>query len=261
MRKVWLLACVLGLVAAAAWAQQDDRRPMPPPPPQEQTDDLEEIVWDEILSDGPDDRREPERPGDRRMGPPRGPMQGGRTGPQEGAEWRGRERRQGQPGGQPMREFEERAMNFLREFDIQEYVEFQELRGENPREYMRRLREVAEWMKEVEQIKTEDPEQYDLMRKEGELLGRIYELEKQYDQAHKSTSDAKAPEDVRKEIEEAVGQLFDVKIEMREREVKELRAELNKHETALKEAKDRKPELVQRRVREILGEGEEVFDW
>ena len=256
MRKLWLLACVLGMLATGALAQGE--RPAPPPPTG-QEDELEEMVWDEILTEGPDERREPGRQGEQRMGP----MPGGRTGPQEGADRRGRGRRQGEPGGRQdqMREFEERAMNFLREFDVHEYAEFQELRGENPREYMRRLREVAEWMKEVEQIKREDSGQYELMRKEGELLGRIFELEKEYDQAQKSTSEEKAPQELRQKIEEAVGQLFDVKIEMREREVKELRAELNKHETALKEAEERKQELVQRRVREILGEGGEVFDW
>ena len=258
MRTLWLLACVLGMLATGALAQGE--RPAPAPPAG-QEDELEEMVWDEILTEGPDERREPGRQGERRMGP--GPMPDGRTGgPQEGADRRGRGW-QGQPGGRQgqMREFEERAMNFLREFDVHEYAEFQELRRENPRDYMHRLREVAEWMKEVEQIKCEDPGQYELMRKEGELLGRIFELEKEYDQAQKSTSEEKAPQELRQKIEEAVGQLFDVKIEMREREVKELRAELNKHETALKEAEERKQELVQRRVREILGEGGEVFDW
>ena len=288
MRKTFVLACVLALVATAAWAQQGGRRPAPPPP--EQGGDLEEMVWEEVLAEGdgepwqgerPDDRRGPGGPG-AGMGPDM--MQGGPQGGPPGMYGPGQDR--GGRGGRmqrnpmaQMREFEGKVMEFLREFDMGQYAEMQELRRQNPREYMEHMRDVVMWMREVQEIKQSDPEQYALMKKEGELLGRIFKLERQYrgeavpeppvegktdtEAATEPAAEpvAKSSDEIRKEIAQAVGELFDVKIEMRQREVQELRTELEKHENAIKEAVGRKEELVDRRVREIVGEGEEVFDW
>ena len=139
----------------------------------------------------------------------------------------------------------------------------EQLKRENMREYVRELREALEMMVHVEEIKREDPEQYQLMQLEGNLRGRIMELEREYDRIEAPTTDEleAARKKVRGEMTAAVGDLFDVKVAMRRREVDRLRKELAKHELAIKKAEARKADLVEKRVRDILGEEEEVFDW
>lgn len=160
-------------------------------------------------------------------------------------------------------ELQDKIYGFLKEFAAGRLLELEQLKRENHREFIRGLREAFEFMTEVEEIKREDPEQFKLMRSEGEARRRIIEIEQELDHLEADSTEElqQQRKALRAALEEAVGELFDVKIEMRKREVERLREELARHETAIKTSEGRKDELVKKRVREILGEEEDIFDW
>jgi len=288
MRRILVAACLVAVLAAAAAAQEDwdDQRPA------EQRDPRVER--------GPADSAPRGAPGMDAQQPP--PQQPGRRGWQRGSPPRDRGPGMGGPGMGPggmapggpfdpqrrprdrelidpaIRELLEAVGNrfkgniydlqdeiygFLRDFAGERIEELEHLRRENHREFARGLREAFEFMTEVEEIKREDPEQFKLMRSEGEVRRRIMEIERELDHIEAdSTEELKAQrKELRAEMEEAVGKLFDIKIAMRKREVERLQAELERHEKAIKAQEGRKDELVKKRVREILGEEDDVFDW
>ena len=282
MRRTLVAACLVAVLAAAAAAQEDwdDQRP-----PEQR---------DPRVERGPMDAQQPppQQPG--WGGPQQGPPPSGRRGRGMGMGPGGMGMGPGgmapgglgTPGRDRDREFIDPAIRellqavgnrfkgniyelqdtiygFLRDFAGERIEELEDLRRENHREFARALREAFEFMSEVEEIKREDPEQFELMRSEGELRRRIMEIERELDHIEAdSTEELKTRrKELRADMEEAVGELFDVKIAMRKREVERLRAELEKHEKAIKASEGRKEELVEKRVREILGEEESVFDW
>ena len=160
-------------------------------------------------------------------------------------------------------ELQEKIHDFLREFAPEHLMALEELRQEDRRGYVRSLREAFEFMTEVERIKRENPEQFGLMRSEGEARRRIMQIEQELDHIEADSTDElkERRAKLRVELEKVVGALFDVKIKMRAGEVQRLREELAKQEKAIKAAEGRKEELVKKRVGEILGEEEDIFDW
>jgi len=154
-------------------------------------------------------------------------------------------------------ELEERIFAFLKDFAPDRLEELQGLKRANRPEYARQLGDASRLMRDVEEVKKNDPEQYELMKTEGGLRRQVMDLAR-------DCRNSEAKEDQQKlrgELQDVLGKLFDVKVQMRQREVDRLRRELERHEKAIKDARDRKDELVKERLRDLLGESEQVFDW
>ena len=242
MRKLMLvtvgLTLVLLLLAGPASAQAMDRRPDRPGEPPSGP------------RGGSDDERERYGQGGYVVGP--GGLFGRRVTPA------------------PDRELEERILLFLNEFAPDRLEELAELKEANYMAYVRELHEVERLMREVEEVRRNDPEMFELIREEGKLRRRIMRLAREYRELHDRplAPDREEAQDIagkRKEIREEIGglvsKLFDVKVRMRKREIERLREELARHEEALAKAQDRKDELVGRRIGLLLGEEEDIFDW
>ena len=107
-----------------------------------------------------------------------------------------------------------------------------------------------------ERLRAENPAEF-------ERLQRIRKMEEEPQMLAEKIRRAGPPEEKDKltaRLREMLGELFDQREAGREREVVEIEKRLNELRRVLKERRDRKDEIVKRRMGQMLGR-EEVLEW
>ncbi len=182
-------------------------------------------------------------------GAPRGPFQ-------PGAERRHRfgMGEEGRPA--PFNPDEARA--WLREAEPETYRHVARLEEEGRRpEAMEILREADRRRLEMDELRQRDPRGFErvmeVRRMEGESIAMAERLR------GLAPGDASREEGVRK-LTDLLNRLFDLREEMRGRELAELRRRMEELERTLAGRKAKKDRIVEKRLRELLGEGVDE-DW
>jgi len=219
------------LMLVAMLAQQD---PPPSPPRPDNPPPIRPDRRDPF--DGPQQPREP-----RPVPPPPPPGAPGREG----------ERRPPQP---PIDV--DAVRNWLRDNEPNTFRMVSEMQASNRREEMMHvLAEAAPRMREMESLKQRDPKGYEKML-EMRRLDR--ESQTQAEAARRA-----APEErdaASKKLKETLEKLFDLREELRVRELAELKRRVEALEKAVADRKATKDRIVEKRRRELLGEKSED-DW
>lgn len=213
------------LMAMAVLAAQQD----PPPPPRPDPPPLRQDRRDPF--DGP------QRPGQ----PPNPPLPPMREG----------DRRPAQPAIDP-----EAVKAWLQQNEPNTYKAYADAQAANRQpEATRILIEAAPRMREMESMKQRDPKGY-------EKAVEMHRLERE----SQGLADAarRAPPEEReahsKKLKETLDKLFDLREEMRARELAELKRRVEALEKAVADRKASKDRIVEKRRRELLGEKSED-DW
>jgi hypothetical protein len=102
-------------------------------------------------------------------------------------------------------------------------------------------------------LEKNDPEMYKLLQQEFELERRTQELAMQFRRAPQTQREA-----VKKEIEKAVNDLFEVRQQRRQLEIKRLDEELQRLRDEIERRRKAREKLVEKRVQELLGQQEDV---
>lgn len=105
----------------------------------------------------------------------------------------------------------------------------------------------------LERLRQTDPEEFRFVQTDQMLEKETHALAEQF-----RRSEGETREKLRKQIAEAVGKHFTWRQERREREVKRIEEQLERLRQAVKARAEKREELIQRRVAELLGEREEV---
>lgn len=97
-----------------------------------------------------------------------------------------------------------------------------------------------------------DPEMERLANKEMRLESETMALVRKYRQA------SQKDDDLKKEIETAIGEQFEVRQQLRKLELKRVEAELQRLRDAIERRNKARKQIVERRVAELLGQEEDV---
>ncbi|MBI2901544.1 MAG: tetratricopeptide repeat protein [Planctomycetes bacterium] len=144
--------------------------------------------------------------------------------------------------------------DYLKENDPETLRRLEGLRAERRmEEFFNELREVVRRKQEMDELKQRDPEQYAKFLKMRELERRCGELAEKIRRGDKS-------EDLRKELATALGQLFDLREEMRAKDLAELKRRVEELEKTLQKRRENKQAIIEKKLREMTGE-KAVDDW
>jgi len=102
-------------------------------------------------------------------------------------------------------------------------------------------------------LERNDPEMFRIMKEEGELDRRTRELGMQYRGAPEPQR-----EEIKKELTKMVNRHFEVRQQRRELELKRLDKEIQRLREAIERRMKARDELVNKRVRDLLGEQEDA---
>lgn len=147
-------------------------------------------------------------------------------------------------------EVEREVMDFLQMIAPYRVEDLKALKSANPGEYHRRIVEILGVKRDLDLAKQQDPARYDLKLNEVKMEQKSHYLSEQYRRA-------KADEEkngIRKELRTLLDQLFDVKEQNREAEVKRLEQELARLKSTMIERKRNKDQIVSIRLEELTGE-------
>ncbi len=160
--------------------------------------------------------------------------------PQKGNEIEGR-----------LREF----LKFLQKENLQEFQNLMQLRDKDFDLFREHLKELFKNFREKRQPKHQDPETQ-------KVLDEVKKLEKQAEEESKKLQGLSVEEKEKKiqEIKTLLGQIFDAKNSIREKELFQMQKEWEKHKEQLEKRRKNKDLIIERRLKEILGE-EGEWDW
>ena len=125
-----------------------------------------------------------------------------------------------------------------------------------PEAYKNALSRAFREMRFMEELKERNPERYARVSEEKLLESQSRELAQKYRQ---SDDDAEK-EQLRKEMEDLLYKLFDYRQANRQDEIDRLEKRLAELKEATQERLENKTEIVERRLRELLGE-QKGFEW
>jgi tyrosyl-tRNA synthetase len=132
----------------------------------------------------------------------------------------------------------------------------EELRQRNPEEFQRRRQRLAEEVRHLLDLRERDSE---LFRVHLEEMGLRDELNRLAREARREKAGSKERQEAERKLKEAVQRSFDLRHRIKEAELKELRGRLAELEGSLERRASRRSEMIDERLRELLGSGEE--DW
>jgi hypothetical protein len=153
---------------------------------------------------------------------------------------------------------EEDILNWVRQHVPQEISDLQVLKRENPREYEEQLHWIAEKIQHLEHVKQQYPEMYD----------RLIEVEKLEHQSWKMAEeiprirDAEKKKQLTAQLRDVLEKIFEIRLEERSLEIKELEKELDKMKALIEKRKAMKDTIINRRLKELIPSPEnEALDW
>ncbi len=147
----------------------------------------------------------------------------------------------------------ERVMDFLREFHPGLLPRAAAMREDRPWEFERLIDEMAAEMRDLEELRERDPRRFELTRQDRQLERESRELAANI----RDTHDPERADELRERLRDVLVEAFDARMEMRRLEAEEIRRKLARLERMLDERMAAKERIVERRMRELLGEGDE----
>lgn len=151
----------------------------------------------------------------------------------------------------PEKEYE--LLEFIRERNSNEAEDLERLRNTNEMAYLKYLL-ALNYKTELEVVKESDPEKYERYKKMQFLEQEAKALAKTYQQKE-SDKDRK---EIRKKLREILVDLFDYREQKREEEIVRLDEKLQELRKVLDERKKNKDAIVDRRLKELLGDMEHL---
>ena len=150
----------------------------------------------------------------------------------------------------------------LRELDPELAEHLQWLREREPEHYQAELRRAFQEVEELEKLREENPEQFELTREDRRLCREADRLAEQC-----RRSEGPGREELRSNLNDVVTRLFDLRLARMEREIKHKERELVEVERMLRRQlevlharSEHRGDLIRRRVLEYLGETD-LEDW
>lgn len=177
--------------------------------------------------------------------------------------------RQGRPDRDETPVDIEKVKEFLKEMDPRQAEMFQELQrklgskdlGPDQREELTRrmneiLRGVSHQMREMEEMKKRNPEEYERMMKMHKLERESMELAEKMRKAESGTDKGA----IKDKLKTVLGELFDLREANRTHEVEMLEKRLKELKETMEKRKQNRDQIIERRLGELMGK-EDSMNW
>ncbi|MFH1421654.1 MAG: hypothetical protein ABIH42_02930 [Planctomycetota bacterium] len=162
------------------------------------------------------------------------------------------------PGLEPIPAKEkEKIETFIKDFEPRLFARLSRLRDENPGLYFKLLKEAQQKMRNMNNLKEKNPEKYKEILHMKELEREIFKLVEKY---RSSSEDDKNKEEILVNLKNHLSELFNIRQQEHEREIKRLEKELAKLKDIYNKHEENRDAIVEKRLKQIIGEDNE-FDW
>ena len=153
-------------------------------------------------------------------------------------------------------EEESAALEYVEEKDPDYAKMLRRIRETDRNQFKRKISLVHREHRALRRIKERDPERYKRLLREKELEIKSHKLVEEYN----TTGSDSERQKLRKDLVELLNKLFDLRQVNREGEIKQLEKKLEELKEFSKTRIEKKDEIVQRRLAELLREDREL-DW
>ncbi|MBI4616264.1 MAG: hypothetical protein HY720_21805 [Planctomycetes bacterium] len=160
----------------------------------------------------------------------------------------------------------EKVLRHAREEGPEHFEKLSRLREENPDEFFRVVRKIAEELERRHREEKDgephgerpgdDPEAREHMKRQEELERRAKEIA----EAFRRADGAEQREELRGKLRETLGAIFEMREQMRRRELERLQHEIEEMRQALERRRENREAIIEKRLREMTGEGDDL-DW
>lgn len=151
-------------------------------------------------------------------------------------------------------EFENKVMRRLEQYDAQKASEIALLKASQKNKYRQALEDYYVVTDRMDKLKEKDPVRYEQLQKKRELDKKSRRLAEEY----RATSVQKEKNKHKAELQSALNDLFDLRELDRQQEIKKLTAKIDDLNKVMSERKKKKRDIVERRLKQLLGEGKEL---
>ncbi len=151
-------------------------------------------------------------------------------------------------------EFEEKVMFRLQQQDAARAHEIELLKSTEKNKYRQALEDYYIATDRMDKLKEKDPIRYEQLQKKRELEHKSHSFIEEY----RATSVQKEKNKLRDELRSVLNELFDLRELDRQQEIKKLTAKIDDLKKVMNERKKRKKDIVERRLKQLLGEEREL---
>jgi hypothetical protein len=137
-----------------------------------------------------------------------------------------------------------------------ELENLQKIKEKNPEKYQRKLIKFWQEIRRELRLKNDDPQLYKQVRRMHELDHRCDSLAEEY----RKTKDKSRHSEIRVELKTKLGELFVIREAEREAKISELEQEIKQLKEMAAQRQQKKDEIIQKRLDEMLGEGDKL-EW
>ncbi len=127
----------------------------------------------------------------------------------------------------------------------------------NPGLFRDTLERAREVIREMEELRVRDPELFKVRLR----MVEIHRAEDELVDALKDCKDEEKRKALREKLKRVVSEAFDLKMREHKRRIEALEEELRRLKEMHKRHKEHRDRIIERRVRRLLGEEDDEFDW
>ena len=148
------------------------------------------------------------------------------------------------------------VVTFIRDTFPEKARQLEELRRRNPQEFQRRRQKLVEEVRRLMELKDQNPELY---RAQVEEMRLRDDLNRMAREARREKEGSRERQEAEKRLKDAVQRSFDLRQQVKEAELEDMRTRLKDLEGSLERRAGRRAQMIEERVRKLLDDGEE--DW
>ncbi|MCP4649377.1 MAG: hypothetical protein GY853_04760 [PVC group bacterium] len=147
---------------------------------------------------------------------------------------------------------EEEVLQYIEANDPEGLKDIAQLKQENPKQYQNLIKERLRIIRMLNKAKAIDPEQYEQLKRLEALEIKMHRLAKSY----KDSTESEKKQEVKVELTACLNEMFDIKQQKGTAEVVKLEQRLNKLKSYIQKRLDNKESIVGRKLEELLGQAE-----
>ena len=148
-----------------------------------------------------------------------------------------------------VREQRDEVVQFIRETFPEKARMLEELRRRDPAEFQRRRMKLVEEVRRLMELKGQNAELFKIQVDEMRLRDELGRLALD---ARRESEGSRERQEAEKKLKEAVGRSFDLRQQVKEAELEDLRARLKDLESTLERRSGRRAQMIEERTRDLL---------
>ncbi len=145
-------------------------------------------------------------------------------------------------------EMEHAALKFVETYHPGRLEDLRHAKAAQPERYVRTIMDIWRRTELLKRFEKEDPERYDFEIKQETLDEKTFTLA----HAYRNATDEKEKQNLKRQIEVAVSEHFDLREKIKESELKRMEGDLQRLKERLKQRKANKSEIVKQRVSQLM---------